>query len=190
MAIPTIEELKKEKIIPNIFPNEDINLSVDIFISFKAGKEVKNGNILDISGTGSVPRNVRFSEAPPDGYCFVLFMIDPDFPSRKRPDGSEYIHWAVSGIKSKELLKGTEKNCITLLPYNGPSIKKGTGLHRISFILLLIKEEYKDNITGIPIYRGENYITRVKFNNYNTSYNIAQINDMQIVGFNWCQIES
>ncbi|SBT48663.1 raf kinase inhibitor, putative (RKIP) [Plasmodium ovale wallikeri] len=190
MAIPTIEELKREKIIPHVFPNENINLNVEISISFKSGRDVKYGNVLNLSGTGSVPRNVSFSETPPDGYCYILFMVDPDFPSRKRPDGKEYVHWVVSGIKSKELIKGTDKNCITLLPYVGPSIKKGTGLHRISFILSLIKEEDKDNITGVPVYRGEKYITRVKFNNYQSTYNIAQVNNMKIVGFNWCQIEA
>ncbi|KAI4834914.1 raf kinase inhibitor [Plasmodium brasilianum] len=190
MAIPTIEELKKEKIIPHVFPDENINLSIEVFISFKAGKEVNHGNILDLCGTGSTPRNIKFSELPPDGYCFVLFMVDSDYPSRKRPDGKEYVHWVVSGIKSNELIKGTEKNCITLLPYVGPSIKKGTGLHRISFIISLIKEEDKDNIIGVPIYRGENYITRVKFNNYHSAYNIIQINNMKIVGYNWCQIEA
>ncbi|CRG97761.1 raf kinase inhibitor, putative [Plasmodium gallinaceum] len=189
MTIPTIEELKKEKIIPHVFPDENINLTVDLFVQFKSGKEVKNGNLIDLCGTGIVPRIVKFSEEPPDGFCFVLFMVDPDYPSRKKPEGKEYAHWVISGIKSKELKKGTGENCITLLPYIGPSIKKGTGLHRISFIILLIKEEYKENITGIPIYRGENYITRVKFNNYESSYSIAQINNMKIVGYNWCLIE-
>ncbi|ANQ11159.1 Phosphatidylethanolamine-binding protein [Plasmodium coatneyi] len=187
---PTIEELKREKIIPHVFPDENVNLTVDMYISFKSGKEVNHGNILDLAGTGSVPRNIKFSEAPPDDYCYILFMIDPDFPSRRRPDGRDYVHWAVSGIKSKELIKGTDKNCITLLPYVGPSIKKGTGLHRISFILSLMKEENKDNISGVPLYRGEHYITRVKFNNCQSAYNVIQMNDMKIVGFNWCQIEA
>ncbi|KYN95305.1 raf kinase inhibitor, putative [Plasmodium reichenowi] len=189
MTIPTIRELKKDRIIPHVFPNDNIDLNVELFISFKAGKEVNHGNVLDIAGTGSVPRNIKFSEEPPDGYCFVLFMVDPDYPSRLRPDGKEYIHWVVSGIKTKELIKGTQKNCVTILPYIGPSIKKGTGLHRISFIISLIKEEDKENITGLPHYKGEKYITRVKFNNYESVHNIAQINNMKIVGYNWCQIE-
>ncbi|GAB69028.1 phosphatidylethanolamine-binding protein [Plasmodium cynomolgi strain B] len=151
---PTVEELKREKIIPHVFPDENVNLTVDMFISFKSGKEVNHGNILDLAGTGSVPRNIKFSEAPPDDYCYILFMIDPDFPSRRRPDGRDYVHWAVSGIKSKEL------------------------------------EENKSNISGVPLYRGEHYITRVKFNNCQSAYNVIQMNDMKIVGFNWCQIEA
>lgn len=185
MAIPTIEELKKEKIIPNVFPDDSINLSVDIFVSFKAGKEVKNGNVLDIAGTGIVPRTVTFSKEPPAGYCYVFIVVDPDYPSRKKPDGKEYVHWVISGIKSKELIKGTANNTVTLLPYVGPTLKKGTGLHRLSFILLLIEEEKKQNIQGIPVFRGEANITRVKFNNLQSTHNVAKLNNMEIVGYNW-----
>ncbi|VWU52678.1 raf kinase inhibitor [Hepatocystis sp. ex Piliocolobus tephrosceles] len=189
MTIPTLEELKKEKIIPQVFPDDNINLTVDLYISYKAGKVVNNGNILDLSGTGSVPRNIKFSQAPQEGYCFVLFMVDPDYPSKKLPDGKEYAHWVVSGIKSTELIKGTAENTVTLLPYVSPSIRKGTGLHRISFILASLKEEDKENITGVPVYRGERYISRTKFNNYLSTYNITQLNKMEIVGYNWFLIE-
>lgn len=190
MTIPTIEDLKKDKIIPRVFPDDSINLSVDIFVSFKAGKDVKNGNEIDISGTGIVPRTVKFSQEPPDGYCYVLVMVDPDYPSRKKPDGSEYLHWVISGIKTKELIKGTADNTVTLLPYVGPALKKGTGKHRLSFILLLIEEERKQDIQGIPVFRGQANVRRVKFNDLVSTYNFAKVNNMQIVGYTWCLVES
>lgn len=61
---------------------------------------------------------------------YTLLMVDPDAPSRTKPDYREFRHWAIVNIPGNSIEKGD-----VVADYIGSGPPKGTGLHRYVFLV-------------------------------------------------------
>lgn len=67
---------------------------------------------------------------------YLVAMVDPDAPSRAKPEFREWHHWLVANVPGNDVSKGE-----TLSEYIGSGPPEGTGLHR--YVLLVYKQDGK-----------------------------------------------
>eukprot|EP00735_Rhodelphis_limneticus_P013956 TRINITY_DN7924_c0_g1::TRINITY_DN7924_c0_g1_i1::g.15503::m.15503 TRINITY_DN7924_c0_g1::TRINITY_DN7924_c0_g1_i1::g.15503 ORF type:complete len:381 (+),score=48.59,sp/Q5PQN9/RM38_RAT/33.33/1e-26,PBP/PF01161.15/4.1e-24 TRINITY_DN7924_c0_g1_i1:29-1144(+) len=112
-----------------------INLSVNYpktatFGNSSNGTRVFHGNVI-LPASSMVAPTVTFpldNEDP--SALYTLVMVDPDSPSRARPDKGETLHWMVSNIPGNQVAQGKE-----LMSYLPPLPARNSGPHRYVFIL-------------------------------------------------------
>lgn len=93
---------------------------------------VYRGNFLKPSQTQQSPR-IKF-EAP-ENTRWTLMLVDPDAPTRAKPDSGQWCHWVVTNIPSD----GDVSQGDHVVEYIGPAPPKNSGSHR--YIYLLCQQE-------------------------------------------------
>eukprot|EP01111_Echinosteliopsis_oligospora_P005105 TRINITY_DN1829_c1_g1_i1.p1 TRINITY_DN1829_c1_g1~~TRINITY_DN1829_c1_g1_i1.p1 ORF type:complete len:171 (-),score=45.49 TRINITY_DN1829_c1_g1_i1:394-906(-) len=124
----TIDQLKKEQIIPDVLPEfapQDVSFKVTFGSHNVTGSEIP----LD-----AVQTQPQVSLKGEEGQYYTLAFVDPDAPSRSSPSNREWRHWVVVNIPSSDFSKGGHLS--DFFPSAPPA---GSGLHRYVFIL------YKQN---------------------------------------------
>lgn len=61
---------------------------------------------------------------------YTVLMVDPDAPSRMKPEQREFRHWLVMNVPGCSVAQGDE-----VIGYLGSGPPKGTGLHRYIFLV-------------------------------------------------------
>ncbi|KAF0504534.1 protein D2-like isoform X1 [Gigaspora margarita] len=122
--------LKQHAIIPDVVDEFVPEALLDITYD---GKKVELGNKFTMAETNKAPKvNFAHSGSETDNKSrFTLMMVDPDAPSRKKPDCREWRHWVVGNIPSD----GNLSEATNLDSYQGPSPPPGSGHHRYVFLL-------------------------------------------------------
>jgi phosphatidylethanolamine-binding protein (PEBP) family uncharacterized protein len=84
---------------------------------------------------------VKF-EGAEDHACYVIFMTDPDAPSRADPRFREWWHWILTGVKGSDLKVGDLSKGKTHWDYVGAGPPEGSGLHRYVIAMLVFSCQY------------------------------------------------
>ncbi len=102
-------------------------------------KVFKNGETLDRS-TVTLPPSKVTSAVAEDGSTYCVFFLDPDAPSRAKPESRCWLHWAWGNCSGSDVLTGEyNKSGQELIPYITPAPPRGSGPHRYTY--LLFKQE-------------------------------------------------
>ncbi|KAF7633201.1 hypothetical protein Mgra_00007391 [Meloidogyne graminicola] len=120
----TVEEFKKNSIVPDVIPKAP---EKRIRLTFDSGVEAKLGNVLTPTQVKNPPKITWEAE---DGVLYTLVMTDPDAPSRADPKFREWHHWLVVNIPGNDVAKGE-----VLSEYVGSGPPKLTGFHRYVFLV-------------------------------------------------------
>uniref|UniRef100_A0A914Z8Q2 Large ribosomal subunit protein mL38 n=1 Tax=Panagrolaimus superbus TaxID=310955 RepID=A0A914Z8Q2_9BILA len=116
---------------------------------------VKRGNLLTAADATSEPQ-IEIESLGSNAYNTVLMLnMDGDGFTAERPndfDKSQLLHWCIANISDGQ------KNGETIVPYLPPTPYKGTGYHRIAFILFRHKE--KIDFSDIQL-KGDHLADRV-----------------------------
>lgn len=107
---------------------------VPLKISYNCGEYVNPiymGNVLEAAEVAEVP-NVSFKSKPNDLWTLILTNLD----GHLLDTNSEYLHWFVGNIKGNDLKSGE-----TLCDYMRPFPMRGSGYHRLVFVLYKQEKE-------------------------------------------------
>lgn len=134
----------------------DLHLTPDIFayhldanlphldVTFKGGEKAEWGNILTPTQVQDAPK-VQFADAQ-EHASYVIFMTDPDAPSRNNAQFREWWHWIVTNVPGKDLRAGDLSKGKEHWSYVGAGPPEKTGLHR--YVLLAFKQKTKKQDFG------------------------------------------
>ena len=100
------------------------------------------GNVLTPTQVQNAPK-VQFADAE-EHASYVIFMTDPDAPSRNEPTFREWWHWIVVNVPGKDLKTGDLSKGQEHWAYVGAGAPQGTGLHR--YVVLAFKQKSKVRI--------------------------------------------
>ncbi|CAL8143638.1 unnamed protein product [Orchesella dallaii] len=120
---PGIDEMVKEQIVPDVI---DAAPKAVLDVKYET-VEVKLGNVLTPTQVKNPP-NITWNAD--SNKLYLLYMADPDGPTRKDPIFREFIHWLVGNIPGTEISKG---KIVAEFLASGPP--KGAGLHRYTFLM-------------------------------------------------------
>ncbi|XP_018905994.2 protein D1 [Bemisia tabaci] len=142
----------KHKIVPDIIEKAPKDV---LRVNYKNRASVaKYGNVLKPTEIERKPCFVRWPATKDSVY--TLLMIDPD--AAVTAPNTSYLHWYVVNIRNGKIKTGLE-----VAKYISPRPKKGTGLHRLIFLL------YTQPLGELIFYDEMNY------NDTRTNFSIGKI---------------
>ncbi|KFG60637.1 phosphatidylethanolamine-binding protein [Toxoplasma gondii RUB] len=168
-------DLEKAGVIPDVLPASACHeLSVQVDIEFPSGSPTR-GSPMPLRAVTECPK-IILSRKPEKGQKFVVFLTDPDAPSRLNPVAAEWAHWVAS-------TEGTtiQSNSKTFLPYAPPTPPKGTGAHRYVALLYLGDTS---RLSGVP-----SASKRKQWGGRRHAHAVASENGLQLVGVEWFTVE-
>lgn len=119
---------------------------------------------------------ITLSQRPEQGQKAVVFLTDPDAPSRANPVAGEWAHW-VASAEDKTIQSGSK----TFLPYAPPTPPKGTGPHRY---VALVYFGSTSKLTGVP-----SPANRRQWGGPRHAHAVASESGLALVGVNWFTVE-
>lgn len=122
------QKLTENGIVPDVIEQAPSSL---VCVIYPEDKHVELGNELTPTQVKDPP-NVNWDADPQSFY--TLIKVDPDAPSRDKPQLRNADHWLVVNIPGCDVSKGE-----VIVEYLGAGPPQGTGLHRYVFLV------YKQN---------------------------------------------
>nr|CEL64384.1 TPA: phosphatidylethanolamine-binding protein [Neospora caninum Liverpool] len=169
------QDLKRAGIIPDVLPESACRaLSVEVGIQFASGSPTK-GSRMALHAVTDCP-TITLSQRPEQGQKAVVFLTDPDAPSRANPVAGEWAHW-VASAEDKTIQSGSK----TFLPYAPPTPPKGTGPHRY---VALVYFGSTSKLTGVP-----SPANRRQWGGPRHAHAVASESGLALVGVNWFTVE-
>ncbi|EDV48020.1 putative odorant-binding protein A5 [Drosophila erecta] len=126
-------------VIPDVIhigPQEFLNVTYHGHVAAHCGKLLEPMQVRD-------EPYVKWPSAPENYYA--LLMVDPDVPNVITPTHREFLHWMVLNIPGNLLALGDVR-----VGYMGATPLKGTGTHRLVFLLYKQRDYTKFDFPKLP----------------------------------------
>ena len=94
--------MEHDKIVPDVIDRAPTH---KVIIKFADDVIVDLGNKLTPTQVKYRPKTIVWPTVSPNSY-YTLAMVDPDAPSRAKPEWRETLHWLVVNIPGNQISKG------------------------------------------------------------------------------------